>query len=225
LSVFEIDSHHIYRVAPLARLSWLEHGFGTRHTRAWPARERLVALHQIHSDRILTADGTARGRIGEGDGLITNRAGILLGVRTADCPPILIVDERRRAVSAIHAGWRGAVAGIAARAVERLASEFGSRPEDLLAAIGPSIGGCCYQVGPEVASQFRGIFPERGDLDRKSRIDLSEAIRRQLVTAGIPRERIFAGAPCTLCDPDFHSFRRDRTEERMYSVIGIREAV
>jgi hypothetical protein len=157
--------------------------------------------------------------------LITNRAGILLGVRTADCPPILIVDERRRAVSAIHAGWRGAVAGIAARAVERLASEFGSRPEDLLAAIGPSIGGCCYQVGPEVASQFRGIFPERGDLDRKTRIDLSEAIRRQLVTAGIPRERIFAGAPCTLCDPDFHSFRRDRTEERMYSVIGIREAV
>ncbi len=160
-------------------------------------------------------------RFAEGDALITNHAGLLVGVRTADCVPVLLVDEAKRAVAAVHAGWRGTRAGIASKTVARMGAEFGTAPNDLLAAIGPCINVCCFEVGPEVAAQFREVFPERKDLDRKTHIDLVEANRRQLLSAGLAQERIFTGAPCTFCSPEFHSFRRDASDGRMYSAAGI----
>lgn len=219
--MFHQDTHHIYRVAELERVPWLIHGFGTRVSENWPP-EPLVSLRQIHSDRCLVADGSA-GCLGEGDALISNTPGRFLSVRTADCIPILLVDERLRAVAAVHAGWRGTVQEIAAKAIAAMNARFGSRPDCLAAAIGPGICGTCYTVGAEVSTRFRPWFPERDDLDRQTTIDLTETNRRQIVAAGVPADKIFTGAPCTFCSADeFHSFRRSGSRQgRMISGIAI----
>jgi hypothetical protein len=221
LSVFQIDSKQIYRVEPFLQLDWLEHGFGTRHTVDWPPAERLVSLKQIHSDIIITAKPNATGRLGDGDALISNQPGLMLGVRTADCEPILLVDTKQRAIAAVHAGWRGTADEILPKVVQRMMLEFDSDPADILAAIGPAIGECCYEVGAEVARRFCKFFPERSDLETKTRIGLTETNRRQLTTAGLIDTNIFTGAPCTFCSHNFHSFRRDTSDGRMYSAIQI----
>ncbi len=118
----------------------------------------LTTLHQIHSDVIHLIEKSPHGAL-RGDALITCRPGILLGVQTADCVPILLADTRRRAVAAIHAGWRGTLARIAAKTLGRMHMEFGTRPADVIAAIGPAIHRCSYEVGPEVAQVFAGQFP------------------------------------------------------------------
>lgn len=162
--------------------------------------------------------------LGEGDALLTAVPGLLLSIRTADCVPLLLVDERRKVIAVAHSGWRGTAGQIAVAAVEAMREHFSSRPKDLHAAIGPSIGPCCYDVGPEVAAQFQSIFPERADLSRRTHIDLAEANRRQLLQAGIPSERIYVARICTSCNPaEFHSWRRDRgTAGRMLTVARIR---
>ena len=105
-------------------------------------------------------------------------AGCLVGVKTADCLPILLVDERHRAVAAVHAGWRGSVSRIVQKAIQAMTARWGTHPDDLHAALGPAIGSCCYEVGPEVAIQFAELFPERRDLDQRAHIDLEDANRR-----------------------------------------------
>jgi polyphenol oxidase len=146
----------------------------------WDARERVlenrakffralgadkmgvVALRQIHSDivhRVDSAASAAQDEAPQGDALITREHGVLLVVQTADCVPILLADTKRRAVAAIHAGWRGTVRRIAAKALGRMQMDFGTRPEDVVAALGTGIGGCCYEVGPEVVKEFQAQFP------------------------------------------------------------------
>jgi YfiH family protein len=127
-----------------------------------------------------------------------------------------LIDERLHAVAAVHAGWRGTAARIAVAAVGAMRCTFGSRVEDLHAAIGPGIGKCCYEVGPEVAAQF-GV---RG----RAHIDLAGANRRQLEETGVTPARIHASNLCTMCrSEEFHSFRRDQEAAgRMYSFAGIR---
>ena len=220
--MFYKDARGVYRVEELDRLRWLEHGFGSRASDGWVPGP-LVWVKQIHSDCCLTADG-ASGCLGEADALISNSAGQYLSVRTADCIPILIADERLRAIAAVHAGWRGSAEAIARKAVERMQQQFGSRPADLLAAIGPGICGECYEVGPEVASRFAPWFPERSDLDHRTTLDLAAANRRQLIEAGLDLSRIFDSALCTACHPDeFYSWRRERERTgRMVSAIAIR---
>lgn len=223
MGAWVLDSRNVYRVAPFTGVPWLEHGFGTRFSEGWPDLERLVTLHQIHSNRVVRVDGPVKpGRIEEGDALITSQPGILIGVRTADCVPILLVDVPRRAVAAVHAGWRGTVGEIAIKTVDALQQEYGSQPSELHAAIGPAIGQCCYEVGPEVAIRLRTWFPERDDLERRTRVDLGEANRRQLIAAGLSPERIISGAPCTFCTPGLYSYRRERGDGRMISAIGVR---
>jgi len=209
--MFRKDSHHIYRVPELEALPWLAHGFGTRLS-AIPAD--LTTVKQIHSADCVFAEGR-RGNLGQGDALLDNTPGSALAVKTADCVPILLADERLRAVAAVHAGWRGAVAGIARRAVESLVERFGTNPADLHAALGPAIGQCCYEVGPEVAAHF-------GRAGR-AHIDLLEANRAQLRSVGIPANRIYPACLCTMCRADeFHSYRRDKEAAgRMYSFIGV----
>lgn len=221
--LFRLDQNHVYRAAPLERLDWLAHGFGTRHSGDWPAPQRPTTLRQVHSTTVVIGDG-APGCAGEGDALVSDRAGCLLAISTADCLPVLIVDQRRRAVAAVHAGWRGVVAGVAAAAVARLVSDFSCRGEDLHAAVGPGIGPCCFRVGPEVAVLFQRLFPERADLDCAALIDLPKAVRRQLTESGLRPERIYECGLCTCCRPaEFYSFRRERGERRrMVSVIGFR---
>ncbi len=216
--MFYKDSRQIYRVTELDSLPWLVHGFGTRRARVPSLFANLATLRQIHSATCVAAAGR-RGVLCEGDALLENTPGSVVAVKTADCLPIVLVDERHRAVAAVHAGWRGTVAGIAQRAVEAMRAQFGSLPGDLHAAIGPGIGQCCYEVGPEVAAQFG----EQG----RAHVDLAEANRRQLMDAGVTPERIYASNLCTMCrTEEFHSYRRDRgAAGRLYSFAGIRQAV
>jgi len=122
---------------------------------------RLVALRQIHSDipHRVDAMSSASTDPPQGDALYTRESGILLTVQTADCIPILLVDTKNRAVAAIHSGWRGTLRRISAKALGRMQMEFGTRPEDVVAALGPGIGRCCYEVGSEVARDFESQFP------------------------------------------------------------------
>ena len=201
----------------LSHLDWVEHSFGTAIVSPSPGY-RL--LRQVHSDKVLEARECGPGV--EGDALITRDQGIFVGVKTADCVPILIADPVHRAVAAVHAGWRGTLAGIAATTVTRMGEKFSSQPEDLVVAIGPSIGVCCFEVGPEVAVEFGGIFPERGDLLQKTSLDLREANLRQLLGAGVCASRIDTDPPCTCCGgAEFYSWRRDRIAgQRMFAAIG-----
>jgi YfiH family protein len=209
----------------------------------------LITVRQIHSARSLivrelaedffTSDGRATF---EADGLMTNFPDYLLGIQTADCVPVLVVDPILRAVAAFHAGWRGTVARIVERGVSRMTQEYGSRPEHLMAAVGPSIGSCCYSVGEEVHEAFRGSFSyaeelfeqRRGlsakDAEQKLYLNLWEANRRQLLRAGVPDERITVVGECSGCAglPDYRKYFSHRCESgftgRMMSVIGITES-
>ena len=149
--------------------------------------------------------------------MLSDSPGRMVGVKTADCLPILLVDERHRAVAAVHAGWRGTVAGVAISTLKAMAARWGTEAGDLHAAIGPGIGQCCFEVGPEVAVQF-------GEPFRRTRIDLAQANRRQLVESGLAPERIYTAGLCTCCPGDqFHSYRRDREKAgRMMSVVGVK---
>jgi YfiH family protein len=213
--VFYRDSQNIYRARPLERFPWLEHGFGTRHAPDLTHNPRLATLHQIHSDICVPARGRT-GLLGDGDALLESMPGHLVAVKTADCIPILLVDEEHRAVAAVHAGWRGTVRGIVQHAVRGMLEEFGTRPAQVHAAIGPGIGKCCYEVGAEVAAQFGEAGP--------CHIDLVEANRRQLAKAGVPDPQIYVARLCTKCGAgDFHSYRRDKERAgRMLSFIGVK---
>lgn len=187
-----------------------------------------------------------------GDGLITNERKILLSVRTADCMPILVADLRRHAVAAIHAGWRGALARIIEKTVGEMRRTFRSNPTDLIAAIGPSIRACCYEVGEEVVDLFRGRFVNgesffrtdaSGDSRRyeekipwlikepsghrspnHSHLDLVEVALDQLKQAGVRRSQIHIAPLCTACRSDlFFSYRRQGGQAgRMMALIGFR---
>lgn len=213
--VFYRDTRQIYRVPDLDAFPWLVHGFGTRHADIPALFANLATLKQVHSSTCVAGDGRS-GLLGEGDALLENTPGSVVAVKTADCVPILLVDECRRAVAAVHAGWRGTVARIAAGAVAAMRDRFGTDPADLHAAIGPAIGPCCYEVGPEVAAHFGG--------QGRGHIDLPAANSSQLIQAGVTPGRIYASNLCTQCHPDeFHSFRRDQEAAgRLHSFIGIR---
>jgi len=200
--------------ANFADLDALVHGFGERSS-AYP--EEIRTAKQIHSAIVKEAQGT----IGEADALISKEIGVIVGIRTADCVPVLLADPVSGAVAAIHAGWRGTAEGIAASAVRALVSEWRIDPRNLRAAIGPSIGSCCYEVGPEVARRFRVRATSPVHLD------LPAINEMQLLAAGV--SNIWKCGTCTFCATcgtaesayRFHSFRREREAAgRMVSFIG-----
>lgn len=194
--------------ALLASLDGIEHGFGTR--RSPLTQDAMASLRQIHSNRVIAA--ASSGCLGEADALVTAAPGVAVSIRTADCIPILLADRRTGAIAAVHAGWRGTAARIAAETLARLRAEFGTHPEDILAAIGPGIGPCCYQVGADVARQFGESGP--------ARLNLAEHNRRQLTAAGVPDAHIELVSPCTFCDDRFFSYRREGERAgRMISFI------
>jgi len=209
----------------------------------------LSPLKQIHSDAIRLFSA-APALACKGDGSVTNRPGLLLVMQTADCVPILLVDPQKRAVAAIHAGWKGTLARIAEKAVGRMRLEFGSKPADLLAALGPSIGPCCYEVGADFVTKFTAQFADASDYfdeprtgdepnplqwlsmappghqppPRNVHLDLPKANRAQLLAAGLRPQNIFLSGLCTACRTDlFFSHRREGVSTgRLMSVIGIR---
>jgi polyphenol oxidase len=211
--LFLRDSDAVLRDEAFEGIPWLRHGFGTRLSTEWPGPEPLASAKQIHSDRVLRVESP--GPQGEGDALISNLPGIDLTIRTADCLPILIADRRNRAVAAVHAGWRGVVAEIVPKTIDGMRQQFGSNPEDLLVVIGPGIGACCFEVGPEVAVQFQ--------LSGRTKIDLAETVRQQLGRNGVTMGQISASGRCTYCESQlFESYRRDRDRAgRMTALIGL----
>ena len=209
----------------------LVHGFGLRHdgTRAEAraaAEEALRAqgnvyfLRQVHGCVIATPPWT---ELPDADASWTAETGTLLAIETADCLPVLIVDPVHRRVAAAHAGWRGTVAKVA-RVAARTLVATGSDPRSLVAALGPSIGACCYEVGSDVEEAFGpegARFFSSGHGERKH-VDVAAANRAQLEAEGVLPGHIEAVALCTKCRPDlFYSYRRDQANAgRMISVIG-----
>lgn len=220
------------------RAAFLEKlGAVQRDGRSWP----LATLRQIHSDLIHRIDQPPAHPI-PGDGLITDTPGLLIGVQTADCLPVLLVDAKNKAVGVFHAGWRGTVKRIVEKGVGEMRRWFGTKPPDLQAAIGPGIHKCCYQVGEEVRSKFHAQFaygdelfheikdsdpirerypllfltaraPGHSELPTQLFLDLVEANRRQLLAAGVPPKNISASDLCTACRSDLlFSYRAGKGE-------------
>ena len=193
----------------------------------------LVTAKQIHSDfiRSIKDENNAQTEPQEGDALTSNLSKILLGIQTADCMPILIADPKTKAFAAIHAGWRGTFADIAALTVERMKQEYGSRPKDLHAALGPAICAENFEVGSEVLEQFKTRFSYAANLisniqsNGKGHFDLNACNVQQLIDAGLKPEKIYDSALCTVNRNDlFFSYRKERGHERytgrLMSAIG-----
>jgi YfiH family protein len=193
----------------LSELPWLEHGFGLRDS-SYP--EPITTVKQVHSDHVVVANAAPC----EADALLTIDLGTRVGVKTADCVPVLLADTRQRVAAAVHAGWRGTASGITARAVREMAARFGSRPEHVVAAVGPSIGGCCYQVGPDVARQFGTVVTS------PIHLDLAAINAQQLRHAGV--SSVWIAGECTFCEKQrYFSYRREKEAAgRMISWVGIK---
>lgn len=255
---FYFDPQGNLRLREFDRLPWLVHAFSTRAAGDLgdpAARRRFaqslcgngmqpVTLHQIHSAVVRVAGKRAGASLSavaidlprdpapRGDALIAAKPGLLVGVKTADCLPMLIADRRRRIVAAVHAGWRGLARRIVEKTIGELRRSFGCAPDDLLAAIGPGIQACCYEVGPEVLQEFACQFADAGEFCKtdppnpaltilpkqvmpgsthallrdleadRGRVDLAEAARRQLLAAGLAEKHIYNSGLCTACGLD-----------------------
>jgi hypothetical protein len=193
----------------------------------------LVTLRQAHGAEVAVIDGEgpavvpapAARRVG--DALATRREGVALGVWIADCAPILLCDPRSRAIAAVHAGWRGTVAGVLRAAIGVVRERLGARPDDLRIAIGPCIGPCCFEVGEEVVEALLRSDAGAGECVRRGarrRIDLVAANRRQALQAGARPDRIAAAGLCTVCRADLlESYRRSGSSAgRMAAIIAWR---
>lgn len=188
---------------------------------------RYVEATQVHGTTIEVVIAADSGRVIEGaDGMATNERHLTLAVHAADCVPLLLADPRHRAVAAVHAGWKGTAAGIAAEAVRVLVNRFESHPEDLLVAIGPSIRACHYEVDAPVYAHYRSwswrdaVFTpnQRG----RWQLDLQAANRYQLLDAGVPPAQIETTELCTFDRPNqFFSYRRERKTGRMAGIIAV----
>jgi YfiH family protein len=209
--LFKLAADGFYRVPEWAAFEWLEHGFGTRE--AVHSGDNLATVKQVHSADVLIVERP--GLQGTGDALISNTPGLVVGVKTADCLPILLVDPVNRAVAAVHAGWRGTAQRIVERAIVTMGRHFSSVSDNIEAAIGPGIGRCCFEVGAEVAREF-GPY----ESDQKTCLDLARINRDQLASRGV--KRVYESGLCTFCSArEFYSFRREREQAgRMISMAG-----
>ena len=195
------------------------------------AEAQVALAEQVHGDRVarVTAGGAPVPGV---DALTTDTPGLLLLLFFADCVPIYLYDPSKKAVGLAHAGWRGTAANIAARTMTSMQEEFGSKPGDCLAAVGPSIGAESYEVGPEVADQFRSmpaaraanVILPRSEFGGTYTLNLRAVIFQQLLHAGLP------GSSIAVCDEDtyrnkrdFFSYRREGTTGRMGAFLGIEE--
>jgi YfiH family protein len=230
-------------VSRLEPIPGLVHGFGGAR---WSEADLLafaaakgmrpVIMHQLHSDIVHRLDEAPGGTL-EGDALMTNVPGLLLVIRTADCLPVLLLDETNRAVAAVHCGWRGTESRLLEKAVNAMGEAYGSKPGDMSAALGPCIGASCYEVGPEVREAFLragfppSVFVERGHvpgvhvpgLKSKYLLDLKAANVRLLDGLGFKTANVIAAGPaCTHCEPRLFSYRRHPADpRRMHNFIGL----
>lgn len=217
----------------LQGLEFIVHGFSTKPQGFKAASGALQGLgledyqavvpKQVHGTDILVAE---KGEIPDrpvADGAITKVPGIALVVKVADCVPIYLVDPQTPAVGLVHAGWRGASQGIVRKAVQTMGREYGTNPGDIVAALGPAIQTCCYEVGEEVAIRFPESVRRRHGV--KCHLDLLGANVLDLLNAGLKKTNILKSSQCTSCEREkFHSYRRERRiAGRHYAVLAIRK--
>lgn len=173
--------------------------------------ENFLVLNQVHGDNVFVikphGDYFTSREVLNYDAIVTNRTDLAICIKTADCVPVFVVDRIQTVIAVVHAGWRGSALGISAKVIRLMQNQYGSRPRDLLAAIGPSIGPCCYEVDSPTAVAFRHqnnsesfLFPGK----RKNRwmLDLVETNRRQMLNCGIPAANIESSGLCTVCRQD-----------------------
>ena len=231
------------------------HGFGTVNTVSSELPSPIFTLQQVHGNRIVVisdpTDHVNRAmvsdplseageeakltiysvpeqpvRFTEGDALISNVSGIFIGIRTADCLSVLLADPRSGTAAAVHCGWRTLALGIAGEAVRTVSALSGNPAPEFLAALGPAIGPCCYEVGQEVQKALEHLPGFQAAFIRKKErlfMDLAAAARAQLLAAGIPGENMDVMENCTSCGKErFFSHRARRDEGRMISFVGAR---
>jgi len=189
----------------------------------------LCIVRQVHGNEITVVDqhDSVRAERPEADGMITTEAGLLLGIASADCVPVLMVAPQQGLVAALHAGWRGTLQGISPRAVEMLATDWNVDPASLWVALGPAIGGCCYEVGVEIGESLLQCWDISSPTAWRPQgtrgfLELREINRIQFEHVGVPREQVQLTGPCTFCDSlRFVSYRREGPNaSRQLSVIG-----
>jgi hypothetical protein len=213
------------------------------------AHSKLIPLRQVHSGVVRSFNQTPADPV-SGDASITKSPGLLLAIQTADCVPILLVDPKKRAVAAIHAGWRGTLARIGQKTVGEMQMHYGSKPADILAAVGPAIGACCYEVGTELVTEFTSQFADAENYFDELRtgeepnplqwlnmmppghqpppknvcLDLRKANRSQLLAAGLHSNNIFVSDLCTACHPSLlFSYRKEGASSgRLMGAIGLK---
>jgi len=189
----------------------------------------LVEAQQVHGGAVAVVGAGAKGTVVPvADALVTSSPGIWLAVYTADCVPVLILDRGGPAVAAVHAGWRGLAAGIVPETFRRMREAFGTLPNRCAVALGPAIGGCCYEVDAPVAWAMKGeacwAAAARVTGPGRWRFDLRKAIRHQLTRLGVRSEDLESAPDCTRCRSDlFFSYRRDRVTGRMAACIRLCE--
>ena len=221
------------------RAAFLEMLLGKTAARSFAKSSKIVSLRQVHSDIIHRVSFVPEHHL-VGDGLLTDTPGLLLAVQTADCLPVILVDVKRHAVGVFHAGWRGTVKRIVEKGVGEMRRWFGSRAQDLKAAIGPGVHSCCYDVGAEVREKFESQFaysaelfrevkesdpirekypllfltaraPGHSELPKKIFLDLVEANRQQLLAVGVAKGNIWTSPLCTSCRSDIlFSYRAEK---------------
>jgi hypothetical protein len=191
------------------------HGFGARDREA-ATQLRLVRARQVHGAAVLAVDAGSAALAGDADGLITAERGVAVAVATADCVPLLLVAPGKPVVAAVHAGWRGTLADIASQAVRRLCRDYGARSSEVQAALGPAIGGCCFEIEREIAERFAASFGEeiwrawRDGRPGKGTLDLREVNRQRLLGCGLREDAIQRVGPCTSCGKGpFASYRAE----------------
>jgi len=210
LSAFFTDCNSGIETGPLSHLSGIP-------------EEALYMPVQQHTDMVFVLEEFCRPETA--DAVVTAVKGILLGVRVADCVPILVYDREREIIGAVHAGWRGTAMGILGKTIRVMADRFSSGVDDILIAFGPSIRGCCYDVNEDVLSAVEAATGE-GDYimwkGNKGYIDLAFANRIQALSMRVPEENLWMAGECTYCLPGrFFSYRHSRTEERQGGFIGL----
>jgi len=221
----------------LSQFPNLIHGFTTRELGADYKKiaqaidvptESILTLKQIHSNKTHAVTGSqipANESI-EGDAMMTQQPKVVIGIRTADCVPIIVFDPKQKVVAAIHAGWRGVIAGVIENIIVQMQKEFKSSPDELVAVLGPALCIDCFEVGPEVAEKFVEKFGskinfKKGKGDRWHP-DLREGCVEVLKTLGIKEENLESLPYCTSCNNDLlFSYRKGDREERMLGFIGL----
>ncbi|MCB2292267.1 peptidoglycan editing factor PgeF [Clostridium algoriphilum] len=180
-------------------------------------------LNQIHSDNIFEFNGEIR----DGDALITDKRNLAIGIFTADCVPVILVDSKASVIAAIHSGWKGTKLMIVSKTIEKLKENYGSRMKDIRAYIGPHIGGCCYEVSSELIEEFtsQAIYSNI-KISNNNRLDLEKCILAQLKEKNIKEENISTTKICTACNKehDLYSYRFSENKQgRMFSFVYLNQ--